>query len=279
MLPRRRFVLCCLMMLMWHSARAGSTPGPSPLIWLFAGSGVSRLAEAHGGRALLRGVLNRPETWVMGHTPDVPPRAMRVGGASRLYGFHHAVESPVPAVVLDIENWPMTPPAEKEHPVATYAKAARIAAAHHKMLIATPAMDLVRAVDPASRGPLYRRFLELRLAARIAPYAEVYEIQAQGIENEPRRYLAVVRAIARQVRSIHPQVRILAGLSTGPSGQRTSALTLYRDVVETRDIVSGYWLNIPGHSRGCPRCTTPHPEIAVRLLHRLVRSRQGFLTR
>lgn len=221
---------------------------------------------------MLRGVLNRPDTWVIGKSLDVPPRAMRLGNAASLKGFRRTMESPVSAVVLDVENWPMTPLAEKQHPVATYAKAARIAAAHHKMLIATPAMDLVRAVDPSSRDPLYRRFLELRLAARIAPYVDVYEIQAQGIENNPRRYLSLVRAMARQVRSFHPQARILAGLSTGPSGKKTDARTLYRDVEETRSIVSGYWLNIPGRSQWCPRCTTPQPEIAVRLLRMLVRT-------
>ena len=253
------------------SAWAGSAPIQSPLIWLFAGSGISHLAEAPGGKTLLHSALNQPDTWVIGKSPDMPPLATRLGGAANLKSFRRAVESPVPAIVLDVENWPMTPPAEKKHPVATYAKAARIAAAHHKILIATPAMDLVRAVDPSSRGPLYRRFLELRLAARIAPYANVYEIQAQGIENDPRRYLSLVRAIARQVRSSHPQARILAGLSTGPSGKTTDAGTLYQDVKETRGIVSGYWLNIPGRSKWCPRCTTPQPEIAVRLLRMLLR--------
>ena len=269
--PHRRLALLCLMFLTPLSARAGSTPMPSPLIWLFAGSGISHLAEAPGGKTLLHSALNQPDTWVIGKSLDMPPRATRLGGAANLKGFRRAVRSPVPAIVLDVENWPMTPPAEKKHPVATYAKAARIAAAHHKMLIATPAMDLVRAVDPSSRGPLYRRFLELRLAARIAPYANVYEIQVQGIENNPRRYLSLVRAIARQVRSSHPQARILAGLSTGPSGKTTDAGTLYQDVKETRGIVSGYWLNIPGHSKWCPRCTTPQPEIAVRLLRMLLR--------
>ena len=46
---------------------------------------------------------------------------------------------------------------------------------------------------------------------------------------------------------------------------------LYQDVEETRGIVSGYWLNIPGHSQWCPRCTTPQPEIAVQLLRILLR--------
>ncbi len=272
MLTHQRFPWLCLMVLTPLSARAGSAPAQPPLIWLFAGSGISHLAEAPGGRALLRGVLNRSDTWVIGKSPDMPERPTRLGGAASLKGFRRAMESPVSAVVLDIENWPMTPPAEREHPVTTYAKAARIAAAHNKMLIATPAMDLVRTMDPSSRGPIYRRFRELRLAARIAPYVDVYEIQAQGVENDPRRYRSLVLALARQVRSSHPQARILAGLSTGPSGKKTNARTLYRDVQETRRIVSGYWLNIPGRSQWCPRCTTPQPQIAVRLLRMLVRS-------
>ena len=237
-----------------------------PLVWLFAGSGVSRLASAPGGRALLAGPLNHRDTWVFGKSRFTPKNATRLAGAPSLSIFRHAIRQPVSGVLLDLEHWPMTPARQQIHPIATYVRAAAIARAHGVLMIATPAFDLVRATRPHYRGRIYPEFLRLALAGRIAPYVDVYEIQAQGAENNPAAYRSLVRAVARQVHASNPAAMILAGLSTGPSGQRTTSEILYRDVQLTRTIVSGYWLNIPGHGAACPRCTGPRPAVAIKLL-------------
>lgn len=211
---------------------------------------------------------------MLGKSPFTPGNATRIRGAASLAALRRALVQPGSMVLLDVEHWPMSPPEAQRHPVATYARAMAMARKYGKSIIATPAFDLVRSVRPDYRGRIYPEFVRLRLAARIAPYAGTYEIQAQGAENNPTLYRRLVKDVARQVHAANPNAVILAGLSTGPSGRETTAATLYQDVQETRTLVSGYWLNIPGHGAACPRCTTPRPEIAIRLLQRLERPRR-----
>lgn len=171
-------------------------------------------------------------------------------------------------VVLDIENWPLTPRWQRLHPVEAYRKASQLARRRDLKIIATPATDLVRSVRPLYRGNMYLEFVKLQLARKIAPYAQIYEIQAQNAEANSVLYRKFVAEIAAQVRSVDPRATLLAGLTTNPSGKPESVAVLYRDIDLTRGIVSGYWLNIPQAGRGCPRCGVARPEIAVQLLRR-----------
>jgi hypothetical protein len=58
-----------------------------------------------------------------------------------------------------------------------------------------------------------------------------------------------VAAAAAQARAANPHVVIYAGLST----QRvTSAAELIQDYMATRNLVDGYWMNIPQHNRPGP---------------------------
>ena len=241
-------------------------------VWLITGSAVTHLAHARGGRHLLQGYLNHQTTWIYGKSADAPSRALRVRGAASLAGFRRAVTRRGRAVLLDLEHWPLTPGPEQHHPLATYARAAAWAHRQGKILIATPAFDLVHSLEPRYRGRIYPEFLRLDLAGALASEAGVYEIQAQGAENHPARYRTLVIAIVRQIRKINPHTVILAGLSTGPSGHKTTAETLCRDARATRNQVSGYWLNIPGRGRACPRCTKPRPAVAIRFLRRMAQS-------
>ncbi|MDD3761605.1 MAG: hypothetical protein PHO57_12395 [Acidithiobacillus sp.] len=110
-----------------------------------------------------------------------------------------------------------------------------MAASHYpQRIIATPATDLVRSVDSSYRGTLYPEFSRLRLAARIAPYVQTYEIQAQGAERNPKRYAWFVKAVAHQVRMAHSGITVLAGLSTNPGGRPVPAATLRQDIALTR---------------------------------------------
>jgi len=231
------------------------------------------MAHAPGGSALLQGLLNSGNTWVFGTSPFIPQNATRIAKAASLATMRRVLGQTGTWVLLDIEHWPMTPHGEQRHPVTTYAQAAAMARTYGKSVVATPAFDLVRSVRPDHRGRIYPEFVRLGLATRIAPYASTYEIQAQGAENNPALYRRLVKEVAHQVHAANPKAVILAGLSTGPSGQKTTAATLYQDVQWTRGVVSGYWLNIPGHGAACPRCTTPQPEVAIKLLQKLERTR------
>jgi len=75
-----------------------------------------------------------------------------------------------------------------------------------------------------------------------------------------------------KAREANPKVLVLAGISTQPSGQQVMADDILRAVAVTRDIVDGYWFNIPRPSEYCPRCTEFRPDIAIDVLRRLLRS-------
>jgi hypothetical protein len=99
------------------------------------------------------------------------------------------------------------------------------------------------------------------LATASARAADIYEIQAQPYEMtvyRPRHaYASFVTAAAAQARAANPSVVIYAGLST----QRVSnAAQLLQDYEATRNLVDGYWLNIPRHDQPGP------PGLADRFL-------------
>jgi len=233
------------------------------MIWLFAGSGLTKLALAAGGAALLSGPLNTAQTWVSGQSPYTPSAAAHLASTTNV---DQLPRLPAVGVIVDLEDWPLTPASQSQDPVGAYRRAAEVGRAYHQWLLATPATDLVRSVDPGYRGKIYPEFVRLRLAARIAPYASVYEIQAQGLERNPTLYRSFVADVSQQVRMAHPGIAVLAGLSTNPGGHPVPASVLERDIALTKGLVSGYWLNIPQAGKACPRCGQAHPEIAVRLL-------------
>lgn len=232
---------------------------------MFAGSGLTKLALAAGGAALLSGPLSSPETWVIGRSPYTPPAATRLVGTANLASLSRLDNAK--GIVLDIEDWPLTPRRQREDPVAAYRRAFSITQKNHQFLVATPATDLVHSVEPQYHGPIYPEFLRLGLAEKIASSCKVYEIQAQGAERNPSLYAYFVKEVAAQIRDAHPDVVLLAGLSTNPGGHPVPARVLEKDVQATREIVAGYWLNIPQAGKACPRCGKAHPEIAVSLLN------------
>lgn len=233
------------------------------MIWLFAGSGLTKLAVAVGGSALLAGPLNSPQTWIFGQSAYAPSAVTHLTSTTNVDRLSRL---PAGGVIVDLENWPRTPLPQRRDPVEAYRRAAEIAKKHHQWLVATPATDLVRSIDPDYRGKIYPKFVKLHLAERIAPYARVYEIQAQGAERNPALYRSFVVEVSQQVRQAHPGITVLAGLSTNPGGRPVPASVLERDIALTRGTVAGYWMNIPQAGRACPRCGKAHPEIAVQVL-------------
>lgn len=253
---------------MGNPTAAGAHPSVH-LVWLLAGSAIDHMAASKGGRMLLAGPLDTPTTWLYGRSRNKPPGATPICGGANTTAAIRAAHKPAHLILLDIEHWRFTPVAEQLHPVAAYRAAYRHVHDRRKLLIATPAFDLIRALRPHFHGRIYPEFLRLGLARKIARYADIYEIQAQGAENNTPLYRWIVRAVARQVHVGNPHAVVLAGLSTGPSGQHVTARKLYQDVRATRRFVGGYWMNIPGKSAYCPRCGKPAPQIAIALFRRL----------
>jgi Tfp pilus assembly protein PilV len=181
------------------------------------------------------------------------------------------------AVLYDAENWEFTPDEEKREPARYHALAAKLAHKFHLQLIATPAANLVKAMEPQVQDAKYEEYLRLKIAEAAARDADVYEIQAQGAQPAPDRFADFVQRAAAQARAAHPGVVVLAGLSTNPSGQKVSADQLLEGVQRTSGSVDGYWLNIPGGGPYCPKCGEPKPAIALELLKRLKAAHDGNL--
>ena len=234
------------------------------MIWLFASSGLTKLALAAGGAVLLSDPLNNAQTWVSGRSPDTPPLVTHLASTANVDRISRL---PAGGVIVDLENWSMTPLSQRQKPVGAYRRASELAKHHHQWLVATPATDLVRSVDPGYRDKIYPEFIQMQFAAHIAPYVSVYEIQAQGAERDPALYRSFVADICKQARRTHPGITVLAGLSTNPGGRTVSPSVLERDITLTKGLVSGYWMNIPQAGMACPRCGQAHPAIAVRVLH------------
>lgn len=174
------------------------------------------------------------------------------------------------AVLYDPEAWPFTPGQEQREPAAATARAAALAHRHGLRLIVAPALSLTQVLAPGGRAPRWRRFLGLGLAAATARAADVFEAQAQSLVRDTGSYERFVRAAAGQARAANPGIQVLAGLSTNPPGAPVTLSQLTAAVRATRQLVDGYWLNIPRPGRHCPACNPPRPDLGIALLREFV---------
>lgn len=167
-----------------------------------------------------------------------------------------AIPASIHWVMYDNEQWSLTPAGEQADPVRYEQLFARLAHRHGYKVILAPAQDLVPGFDKNSfRGgqAVWQSYLSMGLATASARAADIYEIQAQPYEMTVYRsrhaYASFVAAAATQARAANPGIVIYAGLST----QRVSdAAQLLQDYEATRNLVDGYWLNIPRHDQPGP---------------------------
>jgi len=175
--------------------------------------------------------------------------------------INRCCEQGVGAVMYDPESWQFTPPEEQRNPADFACKIATVVHAQGRLLIVAPAADLV------GGGPQrFERFLKAKIAESMARCADVYEIQSQGTELDIQEFQSYVRRAVKQARGANPNIIILAGISTNPTGNTVSAKQLYACIKSVSDVVSGYWLNIPAGGTACPTCGEPKPEVAAELL-------------
>jgi len=198
--------------------------------------------------------------------------AIKTRTITNLAALDEVVKDPtVTAVLYDPEAWEMTPRQEQTHPLKAVCRAAAAAHAQNKLLIATPAINLVRFLSPgsAANGERFAAFQKTHIAGDVAKCADVYEIQAQGAEMDSDKFRDFVTAEAEQARAANPNIIVLAGISTNPMGQRVTAEQLFKAVQSVRNVVAGFWLNIPAGGKYCPSCGEPQPKVAVDLLKML----------
>ncbi len=140
------------------------------------------------------------------------------------------------AILYDNENqpsWTTTPKIEKEHQYRYYKRAAEFSHSHGYAFIATPL---------SKDHP--------RLVARVAPFSDVLEIQAQWLQSSTTRYSNHVLPLAREVRRANPSTIILSGLSTNSNlGGIPTPSRLVACAKSVQPLVQGYWLNLPTATR------------------------------
>jgi hypothetical protein len=245
-----------------------------PIRWLLAPQGIAALAaDAEASR-----LLDNTQPFVRSgrNAVAIPPRwnAIPFESFTSFVAIKDALERGtlipgVEGVMYDNEGWQFTPGEEQQNPAKYERLAADLVHSHGLLFLAAPAVDLVAVLAPQSRGSRYDTYLQLGIAAHAARYADVIDIQAQGAERDTGVYENFVRRAAAQARGTNPDVLVLAGVSTNPSGQKVTADDILRAIAATRDSVDGYWLNIPQPGEKCPRCNEFRPDIAIEVLHRL----------
>lgn len=248
---------------------AGPPPAGTTRQWIFTHAALQAVITDPGVRRRLAGgqlyeILGPRQQ----PTPDLPviPTLRFASEAAMASAVRAGLPPAVGAVLYDAESWSYTPPAEQADPARYYAAAAELAHAHGLRLIAAPGLDLVLSRCGRSCGPRAAAYVRERIAAGAARFADVYEIQAQSLERDPAGYAALIAAVGAQARAAHPQVVLVAGLSTNPPGTPVAAAQLVSAMAATRSTVAGYWLNIPGRGPQCPMCNQPRPDLAIATL-------------
>jgi len=258
----------------------GSQADAADLRWMISMSATRHLDRVDPSGTLSRRFFQNPGNFVMNGSkgsqgfPDgwhcAPTATFPSYAALKEVLENQKLTDEVKAIIYDNESWKFTP-SEEQHDLDRFERlAAEAAHKHGRILIATPAADLVPALSPSvQKGGRYDEYLRLGIAKSAARYADVYEIQAQGSEDNLALYTRFVKGAAAQARAVNAKVLVFAGLSTNPSGKKVTAQHLYDAVQATRSDVDGYWLNIPGGGAYCPKCGEPQPQVAVELLRML----------
>jgi hypothetical protein len=242
--------------------------------WIVVSSAVVLLNQVPGASALVARAFDNSDTFVIyGPSPEFMRqwRSLRTRSFGSYRDLKNALDqsNQLRAVVYDAERWRFTPPEEQKEPGRFAKLAAAVAHRHGLIFVATPATDLVKSIE-RQPGPIYPAFIRLGIAGKVAPWADVYEIQAQGSENNLDQYRWFVAQAAAQARRANPHVVVLAGLSTNnPTDRQVTARQLYEAAQATRSVVDGYWLNVPRGGPYCPQCGAPKPKVGVEFLRML----------
>ncbi len=158
------------------------------------------------------------------------------------------------AILYDDESWSYTPRVQQQDPAYYYKLAGQLAHSHGLKLIATPALDLIKVLNPSSKGNVQATssYLKDNLAKEIASYADIYEIQSQRLIQNQTLFNNFINQSAKQAKTANSNIAVLAGVSTcagSPTYQQ-----LAQAIKNSANTVNGWWLNVPGSSPSSPNC-------------------------
>jgi len=167
-----------------------------------------------------------------------------------------------PVVILDLEDWSLTPTSEIEDPLAAMQAAEAVAADHGLTLLPAPGLDLWQVLDPGASSGV-TGYLGSDLALDAASVSPIIEVQAQSVENSPSSFARLVDGAIAQAAAERSGERVLVGISTNPPSGTPSAAVLAADVTAAYDAgAAGLWVNVPVSKTTCPTCGTPDPALA-----------------
>jgi hypothetical protein len=242
--------------------------------WIVVSSAVVLLNEVPGASALVARAFDNPDTFMIyGPAPAFMHQWRSL--PARSFGSYRDLKNTLDhsnqlrAVVYDAERWQFTPLDEQKEP-GRFAKLAAAEAHRHGLIfIATPATDLVKSIE-RQPGPLYPAFIRLGIAGKVASWADVYEIQAQGSENNLDEYRWFVEQAAMQARRANPHVVVLAGLSTNnPNDRQVTAQQLYLNSAGYASGGGRLLAQCPAGRTLLPQRGTPRPKVGVEFLRML----------
>jgi hypothetical protein len=251
--------------------------GPGKLTWVVTAKALQLMRAVPGAAGIVERFFDDSRTYVVvspAQLDEVPAKAKAVMGFSSQAQIAAALAAGPPdpryaGVLYDCEAWDFTPVEEQRAPGAFHRRAAALVHAKGLTFLAAPATTLRKVVLPPVREGVWPGFLATGIIPDAAAEADLFVIQAQGIAGDIDRYVDLVAGGAMQARRHNPGVVVLGGLSTRPSGRDLTVDQLLLAIVRTRNVVAGYWLNIPSDPAYCPDCGEPRPEVAVDLLRRM----------
>jgi hypothetical protein len=287
--PQYRGMASTLLLLLSFNACGGAsavpsskpTPTPSPLArpqaghvyWLLTRPALDMILPDPRTRAVLDGPTSFVTVTKL--EPTLPsgwravPTAIFASYRAIVAAFARGtLPAGTRAILYDNEMWSDTPSQEQRNPAHYEMLTANLVHSHGLVLISAPAVDLVQVLQPAT-GPVFPRYLALGIAADAARYADIVDIQAQGSEDDTAKFADFIGQATAQARAANPNVIVLAGISTTPSGKSITEAQLIAAVNNTRTMVDGYWLNIPVPGGTCQRCTIARPDLAMALIDHL----------
>ena len=238
---------------------------PKPIRWMFhRGPGVAAVAADPEASRLLANtrpyILRKP-----GDGFVIPPswNAIAVAPFQSFGALKAALEQQtlapgVKGVLYDYEKWAFTPEEEQRNPARYVKQAAELVHARGLLFLTSPSANLVKVMAPETGKPdadMFDAYLRLGIAADAARYADVYVIQAQRALRNTEIAADFVQQAAAQARQANPKVEVLAGISTNPLGRRVITDNIIHAIDATRNVVDGYWLNIPTRNEYSPGIT------------------------
>lgn len=233
-------------------AQAGGSSSHEPQAWAINYGTVRRLDELAPG--LVDHFFDTPRAFVIGASSSslqrlglaaaIPTASFSSETALARAVNHHALRLGTRAVIFEDQHARGTPRGQQLDPMLYYRRASQVAHDHGLLLVGAPGPNLALARSPKlSTSAMYASFLSRRIAAGVARYADVYDVQAQGLEAQRGSYSSFVQSVAFQAAQAHPDVELLAGVTTNPPGHGRAASLLLGAVGGSGPAVSGYWLS------------------------------------